>query len=318
VGTLSSLAVTGNLTVDTNTLVVDAANNRVGVGTASPSYPLHIAFASSETALFNVDSGITSMVNTDQTNNNYALTWYTDAVGGAASAITGVQFTDHTNNYGAFLWATRGTSGLSERMRLDSNGNLGLGVTPSAWGDDKAIQLPQGAVSSGSEFGIAVAAGAYRGASNVWRYFNTSAPAVSLYNQLNGRHEWFTAPSGTAGNAISFTQAMTLDASGNLGINSPATNARLEVVATTGEVFRADASGGAPRVVADQSKVVIGGDVALGQFTTDFGGGVRVIAIAEATTVPTSNPTGRGILYVESGALKYRGSSGTVTTIANA
>jgi hypothetical protein len=42
VGTLSSLAVSGNLTVDTNTLFVDAANNRVGIGTASPAYKMEI------------------------------------------------------------------------------------------------------------------------------------------------------------------------------------------------------------------------------------------------------------------------------------
>jgi hypothetical protein len=33
---------TGNLVVDTNTLFVDAANNRVGIGTATPSFPLDI------------------------------------------------------------------------------------------------------------------------------------------------------------------------------------------------------------------------------------------------------------------------------------
>jgi hypothetical protein len=48
------------------------------------------------------------------------------------------------------------------------------------------------------------------------------------------------------------------------------------------------------------------------------GGGVGIIGIANATTVPTTNPTGGGVLYVEAGALKYRGSSGTITTIANA
>jgi hypothetical protein len=48
------------------------------------------------------------------------------------------------------------------------------------------------------------------------------------------------------------------------------------------------------------------------------GGGAGVIGIANAGTVPSSNPSGGGILYVESGALKYRGSSGTITTIANA
>jgi hypothetical protein len=42
-----------------------------------------------------------------------------------------------------------------------------------------------------------------------------------------------------------------------------------------------------------------------------------VLLLANATA-PGSNPTGGGYLYVESGALKYRGSSGTVTTIANA
>lgn len=47
-----------------------------------------------------------------------------------------------------------------------------------------------------------------------------------------------------------------------------------------------------------------------------LGGGHNVISIADATTVPTTDPTGGGILYVESGSLKYRGSSGTVTTIA--
>jgi hypothetical protein len=35
-------------------------------------------------------------------------------------------------------------------------------------------------------------------------------------------------------------------------------------------------------------------------------------------TAPGSNPSGGGYLYVESGALKYRGSSGTISTIANA
>ena len=49
-----------------------------------------------------------------------------------------------------------------------------------------------------------------------------------------------------------------------------------------------------------------------------LGGGVKVLGITNATTVPTSNPTNGGILYVEAGALKWRGSSGTITTIANA
>jgi hypothetical protein len=51
---------------------------------------------------------------------------------------------------------------------------------------------------------------------------------------------------------------------------------------------------------------------------TQFGSGVGVIGLANCTTAPTTNPTGGGVLYAEAGALKWRGSSGTVTTIAAA
>jgi hypothetical protein len=47
-------------------------------------------------------------------------------------------------------------------------------------------------------------------------------------------------------------------------------------------------------------------------------GGKRVIFIANCDTAPTSNPVGGGIIFSDSGALKWRGSSGTVTTMANA
>lgn len=49
-----------------------------------------------------------------------------------------------------------------------------------------------------------------------------------------------------------------------------------------------------------------------------YGSGKGVTFIANATTVPSANPTGGGIAYVEAGALKYRGSAGTVTTLAPA
>lgn len=57
----------------------------------------------------------------------------------------------------------------------------------------------------------------------------------------------------------------------------------------------------------------------LGQFGLggmSIGGAVGIaMFIANVTTPPSTNPVGGGILYVEGGALKYRGSSGTITTI---
>jgi hypothetical protein len=72
-------------------------------------------------------------------------------------------------------------------------------------------------------------------------------------------------------------------------------------------------------LLAKSADSYLNGTGNLGLWTTsEFGSGTKVLGIANATTVPTTNPTGGGILYVEAGALKYRGSSGTVTTIANA
>src|SRR5215813_13513157 len=60
-----------------------------------------------------------------------------------------------------------------------------------------------------------------------------------------------------------------------------------------------------------------GGNIGFG-VTSQFGAGQGVIAIANASVVPSVNPAGGGILYVENGALKYRGSTGAITIIAPA
>jgi hypothetical protein len=52
--------------------------------------------------------------------------------------------------------------------------------------------------------------------------------------------------------------------------------------------------------------------------TKSYGSGIGVIFIANRNTAPTVNPVGGGLLYVEAGALKFRGSAGTVTVIAPA
>ena len=58
--------------------------------------------------------------------------------------------------------------------------------------------------------------------------------------------------------------------------------------------------------------------VNMGWNTTSVAGGEGIMAIGNATTAPTGTPSGGGVLYVDAGALKFKGSSGTVTTIASA
>ena len=60
------------------------------------------------------------------------------------------------------------------------------------------------------------------------------------------------------------------------------------------------------------------GNIQLFSAVDDLGGGSRVLGIKNATTVPTSNPTTGGILYVNSGALNYMGTSNVPQQIVGA
>jgi hypothetical protein len=124
--------------------------------------------------------------------------------------------------FGNYDGLSIGTTGGTEIARFTSAGNLGLGVTPSAWGgNNKAIE---GAYGTSYSFDLNVpiahiASNAYNNGTN-WIY-KISAPASRyIVNGWTGEHIWYNAPSGTAGNAISFTQAMTLFANGNLAVGT--------------------------------------------------------------------------------------------------
>lgn len=160
------------------------------------------------------------------------------------------------------------TNGV-ERYRVDSSGNVGIGVTPSVWNANyKAIQNVAGSFVGITSAESAFLHNAYVSTSGNYTYVNTAAAV--RYSQAGASHFWFNAASGTAGNTITWATAMTLDASGNLLVG-------LTTAGTTA---------------------------------------AKTIQIANGTA-PTANVTG-GQLYVESGALKFRGSSGTITTIAAA
>lgn len=88
-------------------------------------------------------------------------------------------------------------------------------------------------------------------------------------------------------------------------------NINYSVISTDG-YHRFFVNGGATeRLQVKVDGVCLGG-------VSDFGGGTGVVSIKNSSVNPSSNPSGGGVLYSDAGALKWRGSSGTITTIAAA
>jgi hypothetical protein len=182
-------------------------------------------------------NGSTGNVSIGNTNNTYKLD--VSGTGRFTSNIFGESYYLNRTNSGGYYTGTSDNFGFSYdgssayisngsatpikfytsgalKMTLDASGNLGLGVTPSAWGYAGNIQIVDGGVIGSIGTYIHNVTNAYYDTS--WKYRVSTVAA--RYSQEVGQHVWYTAPSGTAGTAISFTQAMTLDASGRLGIGT--------------------------------------------------------------------------------------------------
>ena len=121
------------------------------------------------------------------------------------------------------------TNGGTTAVTIDTAQNVGVGVTPSAWGSGNNLELANGKYLAWAGAGYLLQNNYYNGTNNIYK---NNGYALAYY-MSGGQHQWFTAASGTAGNAITFTQAMTLDASGNLVVGATTSAGRLTVKGTT-------------------------------------------------------------------------------------
>jgi len=178
--------------------------------------------------------------------------------GGTVSNVSGVVPTPFTAN--GVVYASS-TSALTTGSGLKFDGtNLGLGATPSAWFNDyRALQI----AGSASLSGRTTATGYMQLMSNVFRdasanyLYNATGPA-SQYRMQDDAYYWYQAPSGTAGNAITFTQAMTLDSSGNLLVGTTTNSGS----PTVGMVYLSAGTTGSPRLqLAHASGTASGGSL---------------------------------------------------------
>jgi hypothetical protein len=112
------------------------------------------------------------------------------------------------------LGVTGTLSATGDSSFATTSGNVGIGMTPSAWNlaGYKALELSNigNGIFSGVNDVFVTANALYNSG---FKYGSTGFPAT-FYNQNAGQHIWKTAPSGTAGNAITFTTRATLDSTG--------------------------------------------------------------------------------------------------------
>ena len=144
---------------------------------------------------------------------------------------------------GGHYWfnAASGTLGnaitFTQAMTLDTSGNLGIGVTPSAWGGSyKVIQFGGNSVIAGND--VVLASNTYNNGTN-WVYStNNYATRYEPNFGAGGVHAWFVAPSGTAGNAITFTEAMRITSTGNVTIAAPNSGTALSTSVASSATFQ--------------------------------------------------------------------------------
>ena len=187
------------------------------------------------------------------------------------------------------------------RATIDASGNLGLGVTPSAWSGFTAMQVQTLGIWSAANDNYAnFSSNSYFDGSNN-RYISTQA--ATLYQQYRGNHYWFQASSGTAGNAISFTQAMTLTAAGRLLIGTPTEATYMLDVNGTGRFSGALTGTSASFIKSDNLTTAIGSFAAnnLSQQTEIWYGGIRMGGTSANVDLNLA-PKGTGVLSVTGAA----------------
>ena len=212
---IGSAYVPNTRTITINGVTQDLSANRTfNVGTVTSvtaTSPLFSSGGATPNITIQQASGSQSgfLSSTDWTTFNNKQNALTNPVTGTGTTNYLPKFTGNT---------TIGNSALQE-----TNGNLGLGVTPSAWGSSayggttRVLELGELGSSIGAGAGALIIGNNWYSTNSAAIYSRTGFGATYYaQNTASGQHQWWLAPSGTAGNTITFTQAMTLTNVGNL------------------------------------------------------------------------------------------------------
>ena len=194
----------------TSTAITIDASQNVGIGTSSPDSILHLS-----------DTGESRITFEGPAWGNYiGVTAYDNVVIAA------------DENQGSATSSIRFRVDAEERMRINSIGNVGIGVTPASdWNTGyTALQIGQGAaiMSSDDTEELFLNMNAKWASDSSWEYIADGAAAVLSMDQATPFKFRYVA-SGTANTDISFSEAMRIDSSGRLLINKTSSTGSLSL-----------------------------------------------------------------------------------------
>ena len=215
----------------------------------------------------------TNMVQSTTSTSGYLPNTDWNTFNGKAPAVT------YTTNYVPYGQGTT-TPNQSSALQFDGS-NLGIGITPSSW-NVSAIEIAGRVGICGAGNYSSISNNAYYNSG--WIYKATAK--ASLYVEGDGTHQWLVAPSGTAGNAISWTTAMNIANSGTIQTLSTISVGNATPSASgAGITFPATQSASTDANTLD--------DYEEGTWTPTLFGFVQVVGAGSITTTGTYTKIGR-------------------------
>jgi hypothetical protein len=205
-------------------ITIDSSEN-VGIGTGSPS-----GGAVGGKVLHLVNSGGTASVRVDRSDSTTAGT---------------ISLLDANSTHGLYGTGSKPmafSTNSTERMRIDSSGNVGIGATPKAYHSDyKAIDINNSASVMGytGNNGAWLMENLYYGTDNNWKHKNSDFSA--LVGMYDGVFNFYNTASGTAGATATLQNRLKIDQSGNVGIGTDSPSEKLSILG--GHVSVGDSTG---------------------------------------------------------------------------
>jgi len=200
-------------------ITIDSSEN-VGIGGA-PAAKLDVTVSGSGIAQYVTNTSSSQAYTAWGNSDNPAWSQDFNTPGGL---LVGIDSDETAVIYQGGNKALRFGTNATERMRIDSSGNVGLGVVPTTDHNPVVEALQIG--STANLFGrndaeiTTLTSNSYLSVAGYPKYITTNE--ASEYIQTSGNHIWYNAPSGTAGATCTLTERLRISAQGQLTSNSSA------------------------------------------------------------------------------------------------